>query len=186
MASWEDNKKLTVINFFGGPGSGKSTCAAEVFAKMKKQGMKVELIHEIAKDFVWEKMGHIFREQDYITAHQHRLQRRLVGHDIDYVVIDSSLLLGLFYLPEDFPPSFRQFVLDVFNSYDNINIYLRRNDEIKYIQEGRNQTEDEALEIDSKVLQFFWDNGIPFFDVRAGDYASTSVLNIALQHEKQV
>jgi signal recognition particle GTPase len=33
---WSENKNLTVINFFGGPGTGKSTTAAELFALMKK------------------------------------------------------------------------------------------------------------------------------------------------------
>ena len=34
-------KDVTVINFYGGPGSGKSTAAAGLFYQMKIQGYKV-------------------------------------------------------------------------------------------------------------------------------------------------
>ena len=46
--------KTVVINLFGGPGCGKSTIAAELFAILKKQGYEVELVTEYAKDKVWE------------------------------------------------------------------------------------------------------------------------------------
>lgn len=151
----KDNKKLKVVNFFGGPGIGKSTTATAVFSKMKKLGMKVELVHEVAKDFVWEEWSHIFGEQDYIFAHQHRLIRRLVRHDIEYAVVDSSILLSLLYAPDWYPKTFEPFVLDVFNSYSNINIMLERNPEIPYIEAGRNQTYVEALEKDAQLRSIF-------------------------------
>lgn len=182
---WADNKQLTVINFFGGPGTGKSTTAAELFALMKKRNMKVELIHETAKDYVWERWSHIFREQDYIFAHQHRQQRRLVGHDIDFVVLDSALLLGLFYTPEDFPPSFKVFLRDVFDSYDNLNIYLQRNPDIPYVQAGRNQDELQAMQLDRDVHEYLQMTGVPFYTVTAGDEAPMEVLKIAQAHRIQ-
>jgi RecA/RadA recombinase len=152
---WHNNKKLTVINFFGGPGTGKSTLAAALFAKMKKEGGKVELNHEVAKDLMWERLYETFSEQDYIFALQHHMLRRLVDRNIDYVIVDSPLLFSLFYMPFDFPPSFRQFVEDVFYSYDNINIFLDRHDSVPYVQTGRNETEEQAKVIDNKMLQYF-------------------------------
>lgn len=175
---WSDNKKLTVINFFGGPGTGKSTTAAELFALMKKRGHRVELIHEIAKDYVWERWNHIFREQDYIMAHQHRLQRRLVGHDIDYVIVDSSLILGLFYMADDFPESFRQFLRDVYDSYTNVNFYLTRSDKFDYVQAGRNQDINQAKMIDEQVFNYLRDNNIPTDVITAGYDAAGKALEI--------
>jgi AAA domain len=180
---WADNKKLTVVNFFGGPGTGKSTTAAELFALMKKKHYRVEMIREIAKDHVWERRDNIFREQDYIFAHQHRLQRRLVGHDIDYVVLDSALLLGLFYAPDDFPPSFRTFVKDVVDSYNNINIYLQRSDSIPYVEAGRNQTFEQARMVDMQVYQYLCEN-CQFHVVDAGTNAALSAFDI-IQHATQ-
>lgn len=181
---YTDNKKLTVVNMFGGPGIGKSTTAALLFGEMKKKNFKVELIHEAAKEFVWEDWAHIFGEQDYIFAHQHRLIRRLTRHDIDYAVVDSSILLSLFYMPDDFPPSFGPFVRTVFDSYDNINILLDRNPTLHYIQTGRNESEQEAIDIDNKVRQYFTDTGIIHYRVMAGDDVVSNCIDIVTAHCK--
>lgn len=180
--TYNDNKKLTVVNFFGGPGCGKSTTAAELFARMKKKNFNVELIHEAAKEFVWEEWSHIFGEQDYIFAHQHRLIRRLTRHNIDYAVVDSSILLSLFYMPDDFPQSFRPFVREVFDSYNNINIVLDRNPDIPYVRTGRNESEQQAIEIDRKVRQYFEDTGIKHYRVMAGGRAVEDCLDIIKGH----
>lgn len=180
--SYADNKKLTVVNFFGGPGCGKSTTAAFLFGHMKVSDYKVELIHEVAKDFVWEDWGHIFGEQDWIFAHQHRLTRRLIGHDIDYAVVDSSILLSLFYMPDDFPQSFRPFVRDVFDSYNNINIFIDRNPDLPYVQAGRNEDERQAIEIDQRIRQYFKDTNTFAYHVMAGKNAAADCLEIIKTH----
>lgn len=168
MPKWADNKKLNVIQFFGGPGVGKSTTAADLYSFMKKRGYKVELIHEVAKDLVWDKRPDMFYEQDWIAAEQHRLQRRLVDHDINYCVIDSSILLGLFYAADDYPPEFNAFCRAVYDSYTNINVMLKRNPLIPYVQEGRNQTEQEAIIIDGQVQQYFNDKNINHLQIVSG------------------
>lgn len=185
MARWADNKKLTVISFMGGPGIGKSTVAADVFSLMKRNKFKVEFLREIAKDHVWERRDNIFREQDYIFAKQHRLQRRLVGHDIDYAVTDSSLLLGLFYTPDDMPPSFKTFVRDVYDSYNNMNIYLERNPEIEYVRAGRNQDIEDAIKLDNEVLEYLTKENIPFHRVLSGENAAQQVLDLVMQEWRQ-
>ena len=42
-------KKTLVINLFGGPGVGKSTLCASVFAKLKIMGIDCEMATEYAK-----------------------------------------------------------------------------------------------------------------------------------------
>ena len=178
------NKKLTVINMFGGAGCGKSTTAYYLTGDMKCANLKVELIHEIAKDCVWERWSHMFGEQDWMFANQNHLLRRLVSHDIDYAVVDSSILLSLFYTPHDFPQSFKRFVVDAFNSYDNINIFIKRNPDLPYIQAGRNQTLDEAKLIDDEIYQYFVDNKINHHVVTAGPNASADCLSIVQRHTR--
>lgn len=182
--SYADNKKLTIVNFFGGPGCGKSTTAAFLFGHMKVGNYKVELIHEVAKDYVWEDWSHIFGEQDWIFAHQHRLTRRLIGHDIDYAVVDSSILLSLFYMPDDFPQSFKPFVRDVFDSYNNINIFLDRNPTLPYVQAGRNEDERQAIEIDERIRQYFKDTNTHAYHVQAGENAATECMAIIQSHQR--
>ena len=126
----------------------------------------------------------MFGEQDWMFASQNHLLRRLISHDIDYAVVDSSILLSLFYLPDDFPQSFRSFVVDAFNTYDNINIFIDRNPDLPYVQAGRNQTLDEAKLVDDEIHQYFLDNKIPHHVVTAGATAADRCLHIVQQHRK--
>lgn len=182
------NEKLIVVNMFGGPGTGKSVTAADLFSRMKKNGKKAELVHEVAKDYVWEDWAHIFGEQDFIFGNQHRLIRRLVYHDVDYAIVDSSIILGIFYMPEWFPKSFIPFVVDVFKTYSNVNVMFERNPEIPYQQWGRNETEEQAKEKDRQIRDFFDANGIPYITVMAGNGADEIIYNhlISLENKKSL
>lgn len=68
---------MLVVNLFGGPGSGKSTCAAGVFTLLKLSGVNAELVTEYAKDLTWEKRHVTLANQHYIFGKQlQRLKRR--------------------------------------------------------------------------------------------------------------
>ena len=170
---------MKVINLFGGPGTGKSTTAAGLFHLMKLQSMEVELVTEYAKDLVWAERHPMFTEQDYIFAKQNHRLRRLRGK-VDWVVTDSPIILGHFYMPEDFPGKepFCQFVNEMFNSYDNINIFLVRDKE--YNPNGRNQTEDEAKVIDQRIVEFLSENDTSYHTILANEYAPKGILEIIL------
>jgi hypothetical protein len=181
--TFAEHKKLTVVNMFAGPGCGKSTLSAGLFHEMKKQHYKVEMIPEWIKgEGIWENRSQLFGDQDYIFAHQHRMQRRLIGHDIDYVITDSPLMLGMFYLPKDFPQSFKPFMLDVVNSYDNLNIFIKRNDSLPYTREGRNQDLEEAIQIDDNIRNYFDVNDVKYCCVDVGDHAVSQTLSAVIQH----
>lgn len=152
------NKKLTVINLFGAPGTGKSTTAALVFARLKQQGELVELVTEYAKDLVWSERHTMFKKQDYIFAKQHDKVARLAGK-VNVAVTDSPLLTGLFYVEPEYPKTFAPFCFDVFNSFNNINIFLHR---VKpYVKVGRNQEEHEsdALAVKIREMLHSWPIG---------------------------
>lgn len=137
-----------VINLFAGPGASKSTTAAGVFHQLKKAGMSVELVAEYAKDRVWEEHHSVFSDQLYLLAKQNRRLRRLVDK-VDYVVTDSPLLLGQCYATEDIEAI--KFMTEwTFNKYDNLNIFLGRTK--PYDTRGRNETAEQALEVDKKVM----------------------------------
>ena len=86
-----------IINLFGGPGIGKSTQAAGLYAIMKRNNMSVELTSEFPKVIAWEKNHSAIRDQLYITANQHRNISRLYGQ-VEYIIIDSPILFGLVYI----------------------------------------------------------------------------------------
>jgi hypothetical protein len=166
MLPYSENNKLTVVNFFGGPGCGKSSYASGLFHHMKITGRSVEYVPEVAKDYTWEGRHQMLTEQDYIFAKQNNRLRRLVGQ-VECVVSDSPLLLGLMYMPADFPASFKTFVIDAFRSYNNVNILLTRS--FRYVAAGRNQTEEEAALIDRNLELFLQENDIRYTKLPAAD-----------------
>lgn len=160
---------MIVINLFAGPGAGKSTTASALFTLLKRAYYNVELVSEYAKDLVWEEREKMFSEQDYISAQQNKRLRRLMGK-VDIVVTDSPLLLGMVYVPHDYYITcFRQYLWDVFRSYDNINFYIERTQ--GYTQHGRKQTASEAVEKDDQVFHVLKAYNLPFTTVKGDNSA---------------
>lgn len=170
------NKNTIVVNILGGPGTGKSTCAANLYAMMKTLGMSVELITEAAKDIVHENHLELFEQQVWISAEQNRRQWRVNGK-YDYIITDSPILLALFYTPENYFPSFTPLVEEMFHSYNNVNFYLDRF--AAYDPTGRYQTEAEADALAKKIREYLNDNHIEHVRLLA-DNVAQKVLNVLL------
>jgi hypothetical protein len=161
-----------IINFFGGPGIGKSTQATGLFTEMKKNHMDVELTYEFPKIMAWEENLSAVKDQFYITANQHRNISRLYGK-VKYIIVDSPILLGSFYKNRygdvtDYPGcfydhSFDRFIWQLFKSYNNFNILLKRDDE-SYDENGRFQNLKESKEIDSDIRETLEINNVPFIE----------------------
>jgi hypothetical protein len=148
----------TVINFFGGPGVGKSTAAAKLFSTMKEQGLSCELVTEFAKELTWAGDRKALHCQPFVTGTQLFRLERLVSK-VDYIITDSPLPVGLLYSPLYDTESFEKSVLDWFNWFHNYNILITRKPG-KYNQAGRNQNLDEAIAIDKRLLEFLDRNNI--------------------------
>ena len=117
---------MIVINLFGAPGAGKSTGAAYIFSQLKLKNINAELITEFAKDKVWEENKEVFKNQAYIFGKQSFKMSRCKDK-VDVIITDSPLFLSALYnsdkvLGEDV----NNVVLNVFNSYDNFNVFIQR------------------------------------------------------------
>lgn len=168
--SLKRNEVKKVINIFGGPGTGKSTLAASLFAEMKKSGYNVELITEYAKQMVFEeRMNVLTEDQLYVFAKQHRKILTL-KNTVEYVITDSPFIQGIVYLNASIYNAlqFENLVLITFNSYPNLNIYLNRSGLIPYEEMGRYQDEDGAKALDHKIYYAMGDLGIKFDCLEAG------------------
>ena len=153
------------INIFGGPGVGKSTTAAAIFVEMKKRAMNVELVTEVAKDFVWEDRATTLTIQPYITIKQFRNLVRLKGK-VDYVITDAPILMGCVYADKyapNLPASYKQFIVDLHKQEldPSVNIVLRR--VFDYDSNGRYQNEDEAHQIDRDMQSMLDTNNVRSF-----------------------
>lgn len=164
-----------IINFFGGPGIGKSTQASGLFTEMKKHHMSVEYTYEFPKEVAWEGNISQLKDQFFITANQHRNISRLYGK-VEYIIVDSPIVLGCFYeqrYGRDYPASIygdsglSNFLWKLFDQYNNINILLTRNDET-YDPNGRIQDLVEAKEIDLDIKETLLRNHVSFNEFIVG------------------
>lgn len=169
---------MKVINLFGGPNSGKSTTAAELFAEMKKAGMAVELVTEYAKDMVWEQRHNILGEQQYIFAKQQRRLTRLRGQ-VEWAITDSPLLFCAVYAHGDEPQSFFTNVVESFHQFENINIFFPRNPKFVFHREGRTQAESELEGLDAEIIHILPPQ-TKWLDVKTGDYAGQIIRHLEL------
>lgn len=171
---------MKVINLFSGPGTGKSTTAAGLFYSMKSAGYRVELITEFAKDLVYQESFFRLGDQLMIFARQNHKLWVLKGK-VDYVIVDSPLLLSNHYYTQNDcynEELFKSLVLDTFSNYDNLNIYLQRNTENHpYQQYGRLQTLTEAVAIDSSIQQILNTNGVPYTTVEVSNSTVDTIFN---------
>lgn len=157
---------MKVINLFGGPGSGKSSTAYGLSHKLKYLGVNMEYVSEQAKSFTWEARHRTLKCQPYVTAKQFRDLWRL-KNQVDVAVTDSPLLLGMVYGMDDgWPPSYYQWVMDQFRTFDNLNFFLVRNK--PYLKSGRNQSEEEARQIDFEISKMLLDTATPHIIIRGG------------------
>lgn len=154
-------KKSKIINFIGGPHTGKSTRMGEVFAKLKKDEISIEMAPEFAKEMVWqETKPEVLNNQIYIFGVQQNRIHRLLG-EVDVIVTDAPLINSILYDSTE-NESFHELVYDQFKKLDNINILLERNTE-NYTGSGRIQNENEAKGIDKRLKEILTKYSIPYY-----------------------
>jgi hypothetical protein len=175
--------KLKVINLFAGPGAGKSTTRAALFAEMKYRGFKVEEVTEYAKDLTWEDSESLLADQLMILANQNRKLERLRGK-VDWVISDSPILLGINYRqPHYLPQYLEKLIWELWETYENHNFFIERVKEYSPI--GRNQTEDEAKKIDLEIQDLlYYNEGIQstnFVTVKGNREAAALICDYILQ-----
>lgn len=88
--------KTTVIEFWGSPGSGKSTFAADCFVEAAKRGLNCHLVTEFIKDHAVRGLPIEELDQPWITGEQTRRESGCYGK-FDFVFTDSPVLLPAFF-----------------------------------------------------------------------------------------
>lgn len=151
--------KTVVVNLMGGPGCGKSTTAALLYARMKLLGMNVELVREYVKTWAWENRPISQWDQMYFLGKQSIYESKLYGK-VDYIITDSPILLAGMYQEVQSEgkntytsQAAREFINHAKEegvSYENF--FLKR---IKpYDSRGRWGTEEDAVNMDNFIFSY--------------------------------
>lgn len=176
------------INFFGGPGSGKSTTAAWLYSELKTRGLSIELVTEYVKIWAIRREKPEVFDQILFLGEQMHSEYRFLKHGVERIVTDSPVFLsGLYASFYDTENRFRlqKSILDIAFEYEtqfpSLNIFLNRKDR-EYKQEGRYQSLEEAIEIDKYIMDFLCQHSNKL-NFRIIDYDDRQgILNNIIQH----
>jgi hypothetical protein len=170
-----------VISFFAGPGAGKSTSSAYVFAELKRRGINSELVREYIKDWVWEGRSINVYDQFYFLGKQIRKESLVLGK-VDAIVTDCPVWLSAYYAERVSPPLVRNGVESCVQGYyqqakveghRHINVWLNRSK--PFVQAGRWHTEEQSKEVDSELKVFLNKRGVEILEC-SSDFSALNEL----------
>lgn len=166
-------KQTTIINLFGGPGSGKSTIAAGLLYYGKLLGKNIELAAEYAKELAYSGVTPGSDLQITIFTEQKRREINLLGK-VDYIVSDCPVMLSGVYekkvgnLSEygQISKIIQQYEREKIESnYRSINIFINR--PLTYETVGTYQNLEEAKELDKLIMEYLYDHKFTYHVVPA-------------------
>lgn len=146
---------------------------------MKKKDIKVEFTTEYAKELTFGKDYTKLSDQLLILGEQHHRMFRLTGQ-VDFIIHDSPFIMGVVYILDDphLPKDiYVQLVLSMFNSYENMNIFIERDTEnIQYQEYGRRQNLQEAIQKDNEIKDLLDEHKIDYITIKAGKKCLKKIL----------
>lgn len=138
------------INLYGGPSSGKSTLAAQIYADFKLKNLKVELVQEYAKELVYQNhdMRRLTEAERIIILGEQFRRERILKDSVDYLVTDSPMLLTAYFHNYDY-------AIDIVKRHlkpTEFHFWVVRPKNFEI--EGRSHDEEQSKQIDKEMKQF--------------------------------
>ena len=151
--------KIKRISLYGGPGSGKTTLAGELFVHFKKTGVKVEYVCELAQKWALIERNITGCDQVYLLASQmHAEDTPLSRRKADLIVTDSPLFLSCFYTLISKNPQYCQPLLECAHNfeaqYPSMHFFCHPNPDYVFHQEGRFHSQEESRKMSTSMLHF--------------------------------
>lgn len=160
-----ERKQTLIVNLIGGPCSGKSTVAAELFARLKKMGVHCELVSEYIKEHIYDE-NNIINDQIFLFSNVlHRLKNKL--NKVDVIVHDGSLLLNINY-DKDNNNELHDLIISEYKKFNNIDFFLNR-ENIKFETYGRIHNEKESKQIDTNIKNLYHKYNLNFIELDSKD-----------------
>lgn len=169
-----------IINFVGGPGSGKTAMCCLLFAEMKMRGLCVEYIPEVAKNLVWRRQFNLLNNQHYVSTRQYEMMKAVEGK-VDYIVTDGPLLHGVYYNRNN-PDNYcditktENMILSMMSEFENHYVHVTKGD-FPYERVGRLETEEQSIKIGNEILEILHDLKEEVLPIVSGKHALHDLFN---------
>ena len=161
-----NRKDTLVINLIGGPCSGKSTVAAELFARLKKMGIHCELVPEYIKERIYEENKTMPVNQIAIFGMEHYAICNKIGK-VKCIVHDGSYINNEIYNNEN-NPEFNALIVSEYNKFNNLDFFIKRGN-IEFEDYGRIHNLKQSQELDDIIRQTYKKYNLNFIEVEARD-----------------
>lgn len=169
------------INFYGGPGVGKSTLAARVYADLARAGVvSVEIVREFVKPWAYEGQKLDVFDQVYTFGNQLWAEHRLFKAGVQVIVTDSPVLLQCVYtaiLNSNVAEHLKAVAMEYEQAYPSLDFLVQRAS--PYRRVGRYQDEKELPELDSRIKMWLDDTGIKYLLINPDEW------EVAIQTSKE-
>ena len=162
------------VCFYGGPGVGKSTLAAAVFAALKTQHYPVELVDEAIKGMAWQELP--ARGFDTVWLFGKQIRREdIVLRSGGYVISSGPIMMQCYYMQHR-GESWAKDLINIAQLseeiYPSIHLFVDR--VVPYKPEGRYEaTEEEATRHDFMIRDFLSYHNLKVHRVNAKALAAT-------------
>lgn len=156
------------VCLFGGPGLGKSTISAWLFAMLKMEKYSVEHVAEYVKAWAWIGRPPTSFDQVYIFGKQLHKEDIVLRNGRSAIITESPLFLSIFY-GRKYKAHAYSHLAEIAKEFDYHyparNILIDRGD-LTYQSDGRFQTEEEAKELDGLFMEAMNDFGLKYETLR--------------------
>ena len=162
--------KTLIINLIGGPGCGKSTIAAGLFARLKKMGVTCELVTEYIKERIYEENQTMPYNQIAIFGNQHYAINNKIGK-VECIIQDGSFLNNELYMKENTGqdnPEFFSLLVSEYKKFINLDFFIDRGT-IPFETYGRIHNREQSLDLDNKIKALYNKYGLTYISVESRD-----------------
>ena len=169
--------KTIVVNLIGGPCSGKSTIAAELFSKLKRLGVKCELVPEYIKERIYEENKTIPTNQIAIFGMEHYgIANKL--NKVDVIIHDGAFPNNILYNNED-NEEFNRLIVSEYMRFNNIDFFIDRGD-VKFETYGRIHNLEQSIKLDKGIKEIYKQYGLSYIEVEA-EHAIEQIVPIVME-----